>query len=163
MIQGKTRGITIMPRKSTTWIVIADGARARFLAHEGHGTGVTPTGPREMADLQSHLRTTDLGTDKPGRSFGDHSGARSAMEPRVDWHRQRKEQFAKDVAAAIDHGASTGAFDRLILVAPPATLGVMRQALGAAASGRLHGELAKDLTKVADDELAAHLAGLVSL
>jgi protein required for attachment to host cells len=150
-----------MPRKITTWIVVADGQRARFLLREVPGAGLRPVGPGELTNPDSGKPTRAMGTDRPGRAFGDRSGARSAMEPRVDWHRQAKENFAHRVAKEIDKAAQEGAFDRLVIVAPPATLGELRASLGDAARARIQGEMAKDLTMFADRELAEHLADIL--
>lgn len=152
-----------MPRKIRTWIVVADGQRARFLLNDGPGKGLQPTGPQELTNPDSGKPTRGLGTDKPGRAFADHSGTRSAMEPRADWHRQSKQIFAHHVAKAIDKAAQDAVFDRLVIVAPPATLGELRTSLGEAAAARIQGELAKDLTMFSVHDLAGHLADLVKL
>jgi protein required for attachment to host cells len=80
------------------------------------------------------------------------------MEPRVDWHRFAKEQFARDVAAALEKAALDRLYGNLILVAPPRTLGDLRQALGSHARSLVAGEVPKDLTNLPDHELPAHLS-----
>ena len=52
------------------------------------------------------------------------------MAPRVDWHRFAKEQFARDVAAALEAAALKKLYEELVIVAPPQALGDLRQALG---------------------------------
>ncbi len=144
-----------------TWIVVADGTRARFLVNEGPGRGLSEALPEEAgAPLPP---TRELGTDRPGRVFESADGARHAMEPRVDWHRFEKQRFARSVARVIDRGANDRSFDRLILIAPPKTLGDLRAVLGHASRDAVHGELAKDLTKVSIHDLPAHLKDVLNI
>ncbi len=144
-----------------TWIVVADGARARFLVNEGPGRGLSEALPEKTG---APLRPTrEYGTDRPGRVFESADGARHAMEPRVDWHRFEKQRFARSVARVIDRGANDRSFDRLILIAPPKTLGDLRAVLGHASRDAVHGELAKDLTKVSIHDLPAHLKDVLNI
>ena len=141
-----------------TWILIADGARARLVEKQGPGGTLVPVGSAAFA--ASHAPSRDFGTDKPGRTH-DRSGTRqTAMEPRQDWHTFEKEKFATDMAHLLDREAERDAFDRLVLVAPPKTLGVLRDQLGADARGRVVAELGKDLTHLTDHELVPHLDGV---
>lgn len=144
-----------------TWIVVADGGRARFLVNEGPGRGLHEALPE--TPVASLPPTRDLGTDRPGRVFESADGSRHAMEPRVDWHRFEKRRFARSVARIIDRNAGEGSFDRLVLVAPPKTLGDLRAVLGQASREAVHGEVAKDLTKVPVHDLPAHLETVLNI
>lgn len=147
-----------MPKKAVkTWVLVADGARARFLAHAGPAAGLEPVLAEE--DPNSRLPTRDLGADKPGRTQERVAdGSRHAMAPRVDWHDFEKHLFAKEVAKILDQAAQKQVFDRLVLVAPPKTLGGLRAALGKAALEKVTAEIGKDLTNVPHHDLPAHLA-----
>ncbi len=144
-----------------TWIVVADGAHARFFLNEGPGRGLTLALPG--APVVPHPPTRELGTDRPGRVFESADSSRHALEPRADWHRLEKQQFARAVAHVVDRAAGDNAFDRLVLIAPPKTLGDLRAALGPASHAAIHRELAKDLTHVADAALPAHLENVVNI
>lgn len=101
-------------RKKTTWVVIADGARARIVATEGPGTGLVPL--REMESAASRTPSRELGVERPGRAFESADVMRHAIEPRVDWHRFEKQQFARDIAAIVDNALGRRRFDTLVLV-----------------------------------------------
>jgi protein required for attachment to host cells len=150
-----------MPKK-ITWILVADGARARVLVNRGIGKGLEPTVDGEMEhDLPP---TRELGTDRPGRTQQRGTGGRRhAIEPHVDWHRFEKEKFSREMAALLDAAAERGDFDRLVLIAPPRTLGDLRAALGAKARGKVHAEVDKDLTHVTLHDLPGYLADVVAL
>ena len=108
-------------KKTVTYVLVADGARARIYVNEGPGKGLQAvSGATHKADLHHHSR--DVKSDKPGRAIDAGTGQRSAMEPSQDWHRFEKHKFAREMAKVIDAAAANKAFDRLILVAPPTTI-----------------------------------------
>ena len=148
--------------KRTTWVVVADGARAFIVANHGPGSGLTmvPGSPRE----HDSSKTAELGSDRPGRSFNsDHSGTRHAMAPRIDWHQYEEQKFAQGIAKLLDDARARKAFDHLVLVAPPKTLGELRANLGKQTQALVSGEIAKDLTRHTIDDLPSHLNGLVKV
>jgi protein required for attachment to host cells len=110
---------------------------------------------------QEHPPTRELGADRPGRAQESVGGARHALAPRIDWHRQQKEAFVRAVARRLDAEAASGEFERLILVAPPETLGEIRATLKPATRKLVAAEIAKDLTHVPIPELEPHLEGEV--
>src|SRR5262249_16525672 len=148
-------------QKKVTWILVADGARARVLKNEGIGKGLQPAIDGEIAHAVPPTR--DLGTDRPGRSQQRGTSGRHAIQPHVDWHRFEKEQFSKERAALLDAAAERGAFHRLVLIAPPRTLGELRAALGTKARALIRAEIDKDLTHVTIHELPDHLTRVVAL
>ena len=148
-------------RKKVTWILVADGARARIFRNDGPFKGLHPALDQEFASTVPPTR--ELGTDRPGRVQESATSERHAMVPRVDWHRFEKDKFARAMARILDAAAERGDFDRLILVAPPRTLGTLRSALGARTRGRITGELDRDLTHVTRLELPDHLYKLLPL
>ena len=149
-----------MPTKTKrTWILVADGARAMIVLNEGPGRGLKTVPGREIKI--ENPPTRDLGSDRPGRAQESIGGARHAIAPRADWHDQRKEEFARAVARTLDTDAAGGRFDRLVLIAPPATLGHIRAALKPATRKLVEGEINKDLTHLPVDELAPHLADVI--
>ena len=149
-----------MTNRKTSWIVVADGARARILANDGPGKGLREAvGVDFIADKR---KTSDMVTDQPGRSPG-RGGERHALEPRTDMHRHEKQVFAKDLAAVIDRHCEKRDFGQLVLVAPPTTLGDLRRELGKPALALIKAELARDLTKLSLRELPAHLEDVLRL
>lgn len=148
-----------MPIKPvTTWILVADGAKARLLERIGVNAPLTPVPATDFSEPEARTPTRDTGTDRPGRVRESANSARHAMEPRVDWHRYAKEQFARSVAGALEEAALQKKYEALILVAPPQALGDLRSALGRHARSLVAGEIAKDLTNLPDRDLPAHLA-----
>ena len=149
-------------KKTVTYILVADGARARLYSNHGVGKGLQPvSGATHKADLHHHDR--DILTDKPGRASSSVGNGRSALEPQTDWHRFEKHKFAREMAKVLDAAAANKAFDRLILVAPPTTLGDLRMELDEQTMKLVSGELPKDLTRHADHDLPQHLGGVLAV
>lgn len=148
-------------KRIKTWILIADGARARIVLNDGPGRGVKPGPDQEFAGVNAPTR--EIVSDRPGRAFDSVGQGRHSMEPRTDPHDHEQRSFHHRIAAYLDSAAKRGDFDRLVLVAPPKTLGNLRTELSEPTRTKVVGELNKDLTHVPVHELAAHLGSLLAV
>lgn len=144
-----------------TWILIADGARARVLSFTGAPRIVRPVA--ELDVRASHLPSHLLGDDRPGRVYESHGAARHAFDPRTDPHREAEARFARQLADMLEDCRAKAMFDRLAIIAPPIMLGDLRKALGAKTRRAVVAEIHKDLTKLPDKEILRHLEGELSL
>lgn len=142
-------------KPKVTWILVADGSRGRIYRREGEKAGLQTALDQEFS--HEVRRMSEMGTERPGKVRESGNSAHHAIAPRADWTRQEKQQFAGQLAGVIEEHAQRKEFDRLILVAPPQTLGDLRAALGKLAQERLVGELGKDLTALPVKDLEAHL------
>jgi protein required for attachment to host cells len=134
--------------------VIADGGRARFVAMDDAGEFHTLS---SFVSSEMHQRTSDLGRDRPARVKESANAARHSVDAKHDLHDAVKEEFVRQVAAAIDQEHGERKFDELILVAPSRVIGPLKASLSKAMAEAVVKELQKDLTKVADHELRSHL------
>lgn len=141
----------------TTWILVADGAKARILERTAPGGPLASATGQCLAETEARLPTREIGTERPGRVHESADVMRHAMAPRVDWRRFAKAHFAKTVAGALEKAALDGKYQALILIAPPQALGDLREALGPHARALVAGEISKDLTNLPDHELPAYL------
>jgi len=82
-------------------------------------------------------------SDKPGR-VKQSRGSRVAMEP----HAPRKEvemvKFSRQIAKALDDALIRKAYDRLVLVAPPHFVGVLRTTLSERVERHIAATIEKD-------------------
>jgi protein required for attachment to host cells len=144
-----------------TWILIADAGRARVLQNLGPGKGLTPVDG--MASEASLPATHDMMTDRQGRGHESANPAHHAIEPKTDPREQLKHHYLAAQAQHLDRSLGADAFDRLVVVAPPHALGLLRSAFTHRLKAAIKAEIAKDLTKTPDHELASHLEDYVSL
>lgn len=138
-----------------TWILIADGARARILENNGPDHHLQAIEGLQFSS--DHSATHELVSDRQGRSFSSIGPGRSAIEGHSDPHRELKTAFARHLAEILDRELAQGRFHRLILVAAPATLGDLRHAISPHVQKTIVGEVASDLTKTPNGEIAGHL------
>jgi protein required for attachment to host cells len=142
-------------KSKRTWVVIADGGHAKVFETEGRAGELAPVVDMMFsADLPANR---DILTDRPGRTFESHGHGRHAMENPSDPHRQLKREFAKKLGGILQTKLMEKRFDRLVLVAPPAALGDLRDVLAKDVQAKVVAELAHDLVKTPHNELASHL------
>ena len=137
-----------------TYVLIADGARARLLLSEGRGKPLAEVPDSEHS--QDIKPDHELSAERPGRVHESATVVRHAIE-RDDLHRREKERFAQSLAGDLDRRLANNEFDRLVIAAAPETLGVIRAALSEKVKAVLLGEVAKDLTKLPNPQVRPHL------
>lgn len=143
-----------------TWILVADGARARILENNGLGKGLEPALNYEFA--ANHAPTRDMVSDKPGRGRGGGSSSH-AVESKVNWHSFEKHRFAGDMADFLEKADHDRVFDALVVVAPPEIMGALRKKMNTNVKGKITAELGKDLTHLNLQDLGEHLKDVIRL
>ncbi len=147
-------------KPTRTWILIADGARARILQNDGPGKGVHAVAGGVLHG--DHAPTHEIKSDREGRSYSSVGPGRSAIEAHSDPHRELKRKFARELADVLAQGLQRQAYDRLVIVAAPSALGDLRAAVSDQVRAKVTGEVAKDLTKTPDAEVAGHLKDVLA-
>jgi protein required for attachment to host cells len=140
---------------SGDWVVVCDGAKALIL--ENAGDAISPNLKTKEIHEQPDPKTSEQGTDAPGRSINSNGSRRSTME-QTDWHDQAEQQFLTDIAKRLDAAVMAGETKSLILIAPPRALGVLRQAFSAPVRNAIRAEIDKDYVKMPVYEIEKHLA-----
>jgi protein required for attachment to host cells len=141
--------------KPTIWVLVADAARARLFQVEQPQQTLSVALDQEL--IGSHLRSREIASDRPGRTFDSGGEGRHAKEPPTDPARYAQEAFARDVVRLLDEKRESRAFERLIVVAPPQFLGDLRAAMPQQLQASVAAEVAKDLSKLPLHELQDHL------
>jgi protein required for attachment to host cells len=149
-----------MPAKATRiWLLIADGRRAKVM--EADEQGVRFRNVEDMARSIDLPKSRDILADKPGRTFDSVGAGRHAKENPTDPHRHLKREFARTVVDKLRQAMLARRFDRLILVAPPAFLGDLRQVLPEDLKDKVADEVASDLTNTPEQDLHPHLRDIL--
>ncbi len=140
---------------SKIWVLVADSARARLFHADGSA------GPlQEQTDLLmpgSRLKEKDLVGDRAGRAFDSGGNGRHAMDPGTTAKEMESHRFAAQIAELLQKEQLSGAFNRLVLVAPPGFLGELRGALSDGVRALVSEELGKDLVQFDIDDIRKHL------
>lgn len=132
------------------WVMVGDGEKALFFRNEGDS--LHPN--LQVLDVMENDNpsTSEQGTDRPGRSFSSVGTHRSALDE-TNWHKLEKHRFAKDIADALYAAAHKGRFSKIVIAAPPMTLGDLRKSLHKEVADRVVAEVPKDLTNMPSDQI----------
>lgn len=141
---------------SGDWVVVCDGAKALILENEGDAVALNLK-TKEVHE-QADPKTSEQGTDAPGRSINSNGSRHSTME-QTDWHDQDEQRFLTDLSKRLDAAVTAGEMKSMILVAPPRALGVMRAACTPNLRHAVRAEIDKDYVKMPVREIEKHLAG----
>src|SRR5690348_11015947 len=128
-------------------VMVGDGARCLFFRNQG--TVLEPKLAVENVFEQHNPLTHELGTDRPtrGSDFGggwatNVGSPRSNIE-QTDWHQLNEDRFTKDIAKKLYQLAHANRSQRLVIVAPPKVLGVLRKSLHKEVLARVEAEVPK--------------------
>src|SRR5439155_18398954 len=113
----------VKPRRRRTLIVVANGAKARFLKESEDHRALVSAEEADMLAPAARRPNRELVSDKPGRGFSTaRDRRRGAFEPPHDFHKLEKHNFSARLAERLDEVCAAKKFDRLVLVAPKRSL-----------------------------------------
>ena len=137
-----------------TWVVIADGSRARICAKKARGA------LSEMQTIEhpnGRAKARDLVTDGQSTTFSSVGANRHGVGADSAPKDHEKEVFARELARRLEEGRTGNHFDQLVLVAPPAFLGLLRENLSAPLAKCVTQSVAKDLTQAKLEDISKQL------
>lgn len=140
---------------ATNWVVVAENSRARLFAMDSPRGALSEL--ETLAHPEGRQKTGEIDSDRPGRAFDSRGEGRHAMVRSVDPKEQGAMEFARRIAERLAQGRTGGAFQGLILVAPPAFLGLLRKSLGEGLRKTVVREINKDLAHLSEAEIARHV------
>lgn len=110
------------------WIVVADEFQAMVYAREKKFSPLKKLASLQNATAREKLE--NLVSDRGGRSFDSQGMGRHAFtKEKSDPKTQSYAAFAKEIAERVREGRQGNKFGRLVVVAAPRFLGVLRNAL----------------------------------
>jgi protein required for attachment to host cells len=139
----------------TTWVVVVDSSRGKIYVQDKHSNEL-----QERVDLihpGARMRGEKLTSDRAGRHTGAFGQGSHVFDSRTEAKEHEAEIFAKEIAERLETGRTSGQFQKLVLMAPPAFLGVLREQLGDEVRKLVVEEIAKDLVTHTVDEVREHL------
>lgn len=138
-----------------TWVLVADSSRARIF------TASKSTSPivefRDLVHSEGRQHEREITSDLPGHNSGASISNRHAMGSETDPLQQEAINFSREINQNLDQARLSKVYDRLIVVAAPAFLGLLREHMSPATSKLVAYELNKDLTKMNATEIRKHL------
>ena len=140
---------------TTTWILIANRSSASLFESDWPGKSM-----RRIQDIphpQGRMQNSDIDTDKPGRSFDSFGQGRHSMSPKQEPTEHIAQQFALDLAELLNKGRVSHAYEKLVLMAEPKFLGILRAALNENTAALVVQTVNKELLNVKEEDLANYL------
>ncbi|NYE60772.1 protein required for attachment to host cells [Duganella sp. 1224] len=147
----------------TTLILAANAGRALFFHSGQHNRQLCHV--HDMINDAARQPAADLETDRmgptsAGQSMHNTGGAlpNKTYQPAQTPAEHEAERFARDINAYLLQSRRDGVYDKLVLIAPPHFLGVLRQVLDPHVRATAQLEINKDYTQLSADELRAQIA-----
>lgn len=140
----------------STWVLVADRARARLFNLVGEGSQLDEL--RDFANPDARVPAADVVRDRKPRTQESMGSARHAIEPHTTLEEKVSERFARELEVVLEEGRVQHRYERLVLVAPPGFLGTLNQTLGKQLRGLIVLEVNKDLSALPPREIHAHIA-----
>lgn len=139
---------------SKHWVMVADKSKARiFTIAEPRGALLDEV---VLEHPQAREREQTLTSDRPGRSYDSKGQGRHAMGTSVEPDQQETIRFARQIAEHVQAAHNEGRCDRLLLVAGPPLLGLLREPLNTLTGLRVS-EIEKNLGQYDAREIRRHL------
>lgn len=141
-----------------TLVLVVDGRKMILLRNQGDEAQIDLR--IETEDEQQLARDHEQKSDLAGQSpapanIGHHGG--TMKEP--DYQQQDEDRWARKAAEELQRRALANDFPALVVIAPPKTLGVLRQHYHKAVEALLIGELHKEMTDRPVPDIEALVTG----
>lgn len=140
-----------------TWMLFANARSAKVLAHHGPGKGLSPVGGQAWNAPETHPPHDKAGI---GHSI---AGPGVAAVEQTDPRDINDARFAKTVIEHLEKAHAEKRFERLILIAGPHMLGLLRANLDSPLRAVLLGEMPKDLSSQSLKAVEKHLGELIAI
>ncbi|TSE12778.1 host cell attachment protein [Mesorhizobium intechi] len=115
-----------------TVVAVTDGKKLRLFRNKGH---------------EPQIDLVELGEPTLQAASSGSGGRHRSSTANPDDSRLREDDFAAAVAEYLNREALTEAFEHVVMVADPRTLGELRKHVEPSLKAKLVGELGKDLVK----------------
>ena len=134
--------------------VVCDSSKALLLENVGDEKFINLHAKRvlEHDNPPTHLQ----GVSAPGRVHQSSGTARSAVE-QTDWHMEAERQFLQALERELAAAVASAPAMRLLIIAPPRALGMLRHLYSPAVRHAVSGELDMDWIKMSIRDIEARL------
>lgn len=140
---------------SSTWVLVAESSRAKLYSATDRFAPLVEI--HDLVHPASRLHEGDLVSDTPGSDGGSVGQGRHVLDAETTARAHESLGFAKELAEHLNLGRTEGAFNRLVLIAPPAFLGVLRDSLNKEVKDLISQEVNKNLVQQSSEVLRAYL------
>lgn len=142
------------------WILVANGSVAHCFERASPAEPLVSVA--SYAHPESRMHTRDLEDDRGGRTQKDDAG-RTSFVPRTDPKERERDEFAREIAKALEEGVLANRCSGIALFASNPFLGEMQAHLSHGVRQHVTASHALDLTSFEGRELAQRVARALAL
>ena len=143
--------------KKSTWILVADRARARLLELAPRDNGSELIEIRDFVNPEGRGSERDQVTERRPRTQESVGASRHAIEPHTSLRDKSANRFAQELGESLEHGRVAHRYERLVLVALPHFLGTLHAKLNRQVCECIVAEIPHELTTKSPAEIRSYL------
>jgi protein required for attachment to host cells len=136
------------------WILVANNTHARIFTAESSSSPLAEI--ESFAHTESRLHDRELTSDLPGKIKGE-GGVGHAFEQPTDPKEHEAQNFGHFIAGYLENANNQNKFAKLLIIAEPSFLGMLRNQLSEQTKKRVCFELDKNITMHSPDDIRNHL------
>lgn len=137
------------------WILVADRSQARLFQRNKPSEGIYLI--HQLDHPEGKLKEREINSDRPGRTFRTADAQRSGYSPDLNALDALATEFAQKLATVLDQGRSQNQYERLVLVASPRMLGMIRNSLTKLTQKLVVASWDKDLSYLSENQVVEYL------
>ena len=141
---------------SKTLVLVAESSRAKLYSADTIVAELVEKEDLIYPEGRSH--ENDLVSDGPGSDGGSVGQGRHVLDSKHSATEATHEAFAKMLVDRLEQERSQKSFDRLVLMASPAFLGILRKKLNPNLASMVAEEIDKNLVQRPSDEIRSHIS-----
>lgn len=149
-----------------SWVLVANGSQARLFNLDGPKKSITLI--KEYAHPESRMKTDKLSSDRSGHymsggSLGGSGGSQGygSFQEATDPKTYELERFAMELTKTLDEGRAANKFDKVVLVASPHFLGLLKQNMSEQLGKAVSHTIQKDYTAVNERDMLDQLRSYI--
>lgn len=140
---------------SNTWVLVANSSEAKIYAGMGKSSPLTDI--KSFDYPKGRLHEGDLVSDSAGSDGGSNGQGRHVLDDETSAIQQGTVVFAKELASYLDIERNKGAYNGLIVIAPPAFIGLLRKSLSTEVMSMVSQQIDKNLVNKSAKEINQYL------
>ena len=140
---------------TSTWILVADSTRARIFSAESSSSPLVEID--DLVHTEGRLHDREITQDLPGKHKNPGFAGGHAFDESTDPKKHETINFVKRVAHYMEDAHNANRFFRLIVIAEPSTLGLLRNEMPDPVKKLITFELDKNITSLKPEEIRSQL------
>ena len=141
---------------SCIWVLVAESSRAILYSAENRKAPLEEIGA--FVHPESRLHEGDLVSDQSGSDGGSVGQGRHVLDNKTNPRDTEKTEFAKTLVHRLEAARNETAFNRLVLIAPPSFLGLLRDNLSDEVMELVTEQIDKNLVQQSASVIREHLS-----